>query len=47
VKVELAHPFTALDCSAVHLTEADQQELGPLFAVAVGLGLRTPGDKAA
>jgi type IV pilus assembly protein PilM len=47
VKVELAHPFTALDCSAVHLTDADQQELGPLFAVAVGLGLRTPGDKAA
>jgi len=47
LRVELAHPFTALDCSAVHLTDADQQELGPLFAVAVGLALRTPGDKAA
>ena len=46
VPVELARPFTALDCSAAHLTDADQQELGPLFAVAVGLGLRTPGDKS-
>src|SRR5262249_35983142 len=47
VPVELAHPFTALDCSAAHLTDADQQEFGPLFAVAVGLGLRAPGDKTA
>ena len=47
VPVELAHPFTALDCSAASLTDAVQQELGPLFAVAVGLGMRTHGDKSA
>jgi len=46
VPVEIAHPFAALDGGVGALAEADVQELGPLFAVAVGLGLRAPGDKS-
>jgi type IV pilus assembly protein PilM len=46
VPVELARPFSVIDCEAAQLTEAERSDLGPLFAVAVGLGLRTPGDKS-
>ncbi len=46
VPVELARPFGVIDCEAAQLTEAERAELGPLFAVAVGLGLRAPGDKS-
>lgn len=45
VPVELARPFSAIDCDAAQLSDAELQEIGPFFAVAVGLGLRTPGDK--
>jgi type IV pilus assembly protein PilM len=45
VPVELARPFSAIDCEAAEMSDAELLDLGPLFAVAVGLGLRTPGDK--
>jgi type IV pilus assembly protein PilM len=47
VPVELAHPFSAIDCDAAQLSDVELHEIGPLFAVAVGLALRTPGDKSA
>ena len=47
VPVELARPFSAIDCDAAQLSEAESHEIGPFFAVAVGLGLRMPGDKSA
>jgi type IV pilus assembly protein PilM len=46
VPVELAQPFAGIDCEAVHLSDADLREMGPVFSVAVGLGLRAPGDKS-
>jgi len=46
VPVELARPFSAIDCEAARLPDAELREIGPLLAVAVGLGLRTPGDKS-
>jgi type IV pilus assembly protein PilM len=45
VPVEMARPFDAIDCDAAQLSDAELHEIGPLFAVAVGLGLRVPGDK--
>jgi type IV pilus assembly protein PilM len=45
VPVELAHPFQAVECDPAQFSDAELRESGPLFAVAVGLGLRAPGDK--
>ena len=45
VPVEVARPFETIECDAGHFSQADLQDQGPLFAVAVGLGLRAPGDK--
>jgi type IV pilus assembly protein PilM len=45
VPVEMARPFDAIECEPAQLSAAEQQEIGPFFAVAVGLGLRMPGDK--
>src|SRR5215472_12303173 len=47
VPVELARPFSAIDCDAAQLSDTELHEIGPFFAVAVGLGLRMPGDKSA
>ena len=47
VPVELAQPFGAIDCDSARLSDADLHEIGPSLAVAVGLGLRAPGDKSA
>jgi len=47
VPVELARPFSAVSSDAGQLTDAETHDLGPLYAVAVGLGLRTSGDKPA
>jgi type IV pilus assembly protein PilM len=44
--VEMARPFSAIDCDAAQLSDAELGEIGPFFAVAVGLGLRVPGDKS-
>ncbi len=46
VPVELAQPFAAIDARRSHHRRRAAR-LGPAFAVAVGLGLRAPGDKAA
>ncbi len=46
VPVELARPFDAIDCDPSQISDAELRDLGPVFAVAVGLGLRTPGDKS-
>ena len=45
VPVEVAQPFHGVDASAGQFPEADLRDNGPLFAVAMGLGLRQPGDK--
>jgi type IV pilus assembly protein PilM len=45
VPVELAHPFQGVECDPAQFPDAELRESGPLFAVAVGLGLRGPGDK--
>jgi type IV pilus assembly protein PilM len=47
VPVELAHPFLAIECDPAQFPDAELREIGPFFAVAVGLGLRSPGDKSA
>ncbi len=47
VPVELARPFSAIDCDAAQFSDVELHDLGPLFAVAVGLALRAPGDKSA
>ena len=47
VPVELAQPFAAIDCDGALTTDAELRDMGPAFAVAVGLGLRAPGDKTA
>ena len=44
VPVELAHPFGAVSSDSV-ISDAELRDLDPLFAVAVGLGMRTTGDK--
>ncbi|HEV8437777.1 MAG TPA: type IV pilus assembly protein PilM [Methylomirabilota bacterium] len=46
VPVEVAQPFQSIDCDPAQFPEAELREVGPLFAVAVGLGLRSPGDKS-
>ncbi|PYO56951.1 MAG: hypothetical protein DMD83_11785 [Candidatus Rokuibacteriota bacterium] len=46
VPVEQARPFSAIDCGDAQLSDAELHDLGPVFAVALGLGLRTPGDKS-
>ena len=46
VPVELARPFSGIDCDSAGLSDSELQEIGPLFAVAVGLALRAPGDKS-
>lgn len=46
VPVELARPFSAIDCESAGLSDAELHEIGPFLAVAVGLGLRGPGDKS-
>jgi len=45
VPVEIAQPFHGVDASAGQFPEADLRDNGPLFAVAMGLALRQPGDK--
>lgn len=45
VPVEVAQPFAVLDMGGGHFPDIELQDAGPLFAVAVGLGLRQPGDK--
>ncbi len=47
VPVELARPFHALEHDPGQFTEEDLEPVGPMLAVAVGLALRRPGDKAA
>ncbi len=46
VPVEVARPFDALGKAPGHPSDDESAELGPLFAVAVGLALRRPGDKS-
>jgi type IV pilus assembly protein PilM len=46
VPVELAHPLVAIDCAA-QASDDDLKSAECLLAVAVGLGLRRPGDKTA
>jgi type IV pilus assembly protein PilM len=45
IPVELARPFERIEVAPAHAAEIG--EAGPSLAVAVGLGLRRPGDKAA
>jgi type IV pilus assembly protein PilM len=45
VPVEVARPFEALGRDGGRLTTDESAQMGPLFAVAVGLALRRPGDK--
>lgn len=46
VPVELANPFSGIQFDPTQFPEAELHEVAPLYAVAVGLGLRTPGDKS-
>jgi type IV pilus assembly protein PilM len=46
VPVEIARPFEALGRDAGRAPGNEPAEVGPLFAVAVGLALRRPGDKS-
>ena len=45
IPVELANPFQGIECDPTQFADAELRESGPLYAVAVGLGLRAPGDK--
>jgi type IV pilus assembly protein PilM len=45
VPVELAQPFSSIQCDPDQFPEAELRDNGPLYAVAVGLGLRASGDK--
>jgi type IV pilus assembly protein PilM len=47
VPVELAHPFQSIDCDPEQFSESELRDSGPLYSVAVGLGMRAPGDKSA
>lgn len=47
IPVEQARPFQALQVDDAQVPAEEIARLGPLLAVAVGLGLRTPGDKPA
>jgi type IV pilus assembly protein PilM len=46
VPVELTQPFARIAFDPEKFPEEDLQQVGPMLAVAVGLGLRRPGDKA-
>jgi type IV pilus assembly protein PilM len=45
IPVEQARPFSAIQVDEARLGADDVGRLGPILAVAVGLGLRAPGDK--
>jgi len=47
VPVELARPFQSIEVDAGRFPAAEMERLGPILTVAVGLGLRRPGDKPA
>jgi type IV pilus assembly protein PilM len=47
IPVELAKPFQALQIDSGRFPAAELERMGPTLAVAVGLGLRRPGDKPA
>lgn len=47
IPVELAKPFQALQIDSGRFPAAEIERMGPTLAVAVGLGLRRPGDKTA
>jgi len=47
IPVELAKPFQALQVDAGRFPAAELDRMGPALAVAVGLGMRRPGDKPA
>jgi type IV pilus assembly protein PilM len=45
IPVEIAQPFRALEVDSDRFAPEDLEAVGPALAVAVGLGLRRPGDK--
>ena len=45
IPVELARPFSAIEVDGGRFPADEMERLSPLLAVAVGLGLRKPGDK--
>lgn len=45
IPVEVARPFQALQVDPARFPAAEIERVGPSLAVAVGLGLRRPGDK--
>jgi type IV pilus assembly protein PilM len=47
IPVEHARPFQGIQVEEARLTAEDAEKLGPMLVVAVGLGLRGPGDKPA
>ena len=47
VPVEVARPFERVQHDAGQFSAEELDQVGPLLAVAVGLGLRRPGDKGA
>jgi type IV pilus assembly protein PilM len=47
IPVELAKPFQALQVDAGRFPATELDRMGPALAVAVGLGMRRPGDKPA
>jgi len=47
IPVELARPFQGVQVDAARFPAEELERMGPSLAVAVGLGLRRPGDKPA
>ena len=47
IPVELARPFQALQVDTARFPAEEIERVGPVLAVAIGLGLRRPGDKPA
>jgi type IV pilus assembly protein PilM len=47
IPVELVQPFQSIEVDPARFPAEDLQQAGPTLAVAVGLGLRRPGDKSA
>jgi type IV pilus assembly protein PilM len=45
IPVELARPFAGIQVDASRFPAEEMERIGPSLAVAVGLGLRRPGDK--
>ena len=45
IPVELARPFAGIQVDAGRFPAEEIERIGPILAVAVGLGLRRPGDK--